>query len=113
MRNVSHLPFVTRTVSLNPSEVALDESARLQVFAQEKLIGTIHIFDTSPQVVTIEKSEGRFQEKTVANVAATEILISSPEQQRSPITPPQWTVVLGGCRHASDVLGSSERLGTT
>ena len=58
MRDMSHFTFVTGSVGLNPSEVALAESGRLRVLAQKKLIGAIHILHTSPEIVAIEKSQG-------------------------------------------------------
>ncbi len=80
MRDVPDFPFVARGVGLHSGEITFVESRRLGTLAQKKLVGTIHIFDTRPGIVAFEKTQRRFQQIAVADIAASHILIPSPEQ---------------------------------
>src|ERR1700690_4103031 len=91
MRDAAHFPLVACAISLYPGEITLAESSRLGVFPEKKLVGAIHVLDSRPGVVAVEKSERRFQQVTVADVSARDILISPPEQERIPVSFSQRT----------------------
>ena len=64
-------PLVARSVGLHPREISFVESRGLRIVAQKKLVGAVHIFDASPGVVAFEKAQRRFQQITVADIAAS------------------------------------------
>ena len=70
MGDMAHFTLLSNRVGLDPGEVAFAETGGLRVRTEQELIGTIYVLDPCPDVIAVHKSQGGFEQKTVAHVTA-------------------------------------------
>ncbi len=80
VRDVPYFAFVACSVGLHAGEIVFIETSRFRAFAEKKLVGAVHVFDSRRQVVTFDESKRGFEQIAVADISAINVLVSSPQQ---------------------------------
>src|SRR5215813_13621188 len=81
-RPSAQFPVIPQAVGLNAGDVMFLKTRRQRIFAKQQLVRTINILNSSPSVVMLQETEGRFEQITVPDISVHQALVPSPDQCR-------------------------------